>query len=570
MLAALVASSSPQLLEEYLQDRLYLMGSIPTSCDKRYFTKLESQEVDLSQFPAARDWYNRIQGCIMEQVEFPLRFWICEEARQALYAKTKTSLTHFGIDCERPTHCVLCWKAFLAKIKPINSHLIPSFALKRNEKYLKKRGLSDVKGFGIFHSARDGKIASGKATIPLLCFDCEQRFSQWEDYFAKQVYIPVFDMLLSKVPEDSNSDLIAIQEEKEVLLLKEKISLLPDRDFQCEKFAISLLWRTVMLQTGDFQEIEKYREVLLGGEPAAGLLSLVQIRCDFELFTNPNANFDHLDLGSCIIASRTQKGANVAFLGIVSCTILEHPWDSRTILPFNDEHSTLKPRMFWDSGIDLTSFFNRIPEMKIAFEQLVPAEVVYRDGKFSLVPRICHPYEVALESLLSSKPIEREKLVFGNCTFTFSQRTHREQVVFDGCKPLLGPGTSFGRLVPDGVVFDNYKFSFPSNQYFENVAKVLQMDNGVYLFLESAMTHKVNRITSTKEGVRCWFLCMPTMLPRFYVCASFEELGGGAIDWDRDMPKPILSKFGRSVGNVLETGQGMIKFFKSFVLGDQG
>lgn len=63
------------------------------------------------------------------------------------------------------------------------SHIIPSFAYK----WLKK---SLVTGYLRFGETPNKRVQDG-AKMFLLCIDCEQLFSSWEDTFAKELFIPL-------------------------------------------------------------------------------------------------------------------------------------------------------------------------------------------------------------------------------------------------------------------------------------------------------------------------------------------------------------------------------------------
>lgn len=523
MLASLFSSLETEPLNTFLGDRLFLTGDGPTSDDAQLLDKFNRKEAGVWSFPNAQRWRDRIQSYSEEERSaFPPGCWIDEGARKALYAKTLTSLAHFGIECDAPTHCVLCWVPFLGDVKPQMSHLFPKCILELGADYNAARELpSDC--VGVFHGVRSDRISPKNATVPLLCFNCEQRFGVWEGAFLRQVYDPVYSAVFKKIgkskPQSKKSKkrngAKEDSEEKPATTLEEDITALKKislNDRQLTLFAVSVLWRTVILNTEAFEAIERYRGILLGEEVEA--LPFVSIQCDFDLLANPTASLDELDLAANIIANTLTGNEYLAFLGFVSVSILQQDVLQRkmTMLPFPPLYRTWKLHYLQHAGH-------------------VPAFV--------------------------------------------DQGTPQPGVEPGEHKPLFSngksdPGVYFLRLLPDGVRFQDGVFEFPPSEKYspkERSHSKMQVDGiGATLdvFIEFATAMKTNKVTRQSEKVMCWFVCMPSDLRMRFYCASFEEKDGDVV-WDRDLNKVAFSKHSpKVVADMLTLGRRSIASYKEY------
>ncbi|KAH9261680.1 hypothetical protein BASA81_000336 [Batrachochytrium salamandrivorans] len=351
--------------------------------------------------------------------------------------------------------------------------------LGQHKEYNKVRGVLGQPATGIYVAGCPTPIAPEKATLPLLCGDCEGRFGVWEGTVSTKLFKPLFAWFLQKAVE-----LKAVAPKVEAPKLWEKISMADDTEHHYRKFALSVLWRTVILQMGSFEDIEGCRSVLLGKSHD---VSRVRIQCDYDLMENPNLTLDELSLGTTMIANRTPDSKFLTFLGPLCVTLSETSEPVDQLIPrFDPNFRRYKLLMLEKGGWDVSKY-SKEPISRIQVKVMLPNGMVFDEG-----------------GLFEDQPLATNERWFFTENSTYSPLAQRAVRLMseEGEVALV-----FATTIVEKVKFDQ---------------KV-----------------KTNQAIKEKQKVRCCFVLFP-LREAAYICSSFECNDDGSIDWDRDLKKEVF------------------------------
>jgi len=145
--------------------------------------------------------------------------------------------------------CKLCKK----NKKLCNSHIIPKFTIN----YLKRTSATPYLRYGLTPNIR----RQDAIKIPLLCEDCEEMLSKWEDKFSKEIFVPFKEKNLSQIKYKKWLPLFAISLSWKILIedfekfQKEYPSLKKDI------IIVENSWRKMILEQKP--DTEKYEHYLI-------------------------------------------------------------------------------------------------------------------------------------------------------------------------------------------------------------------------------------------------------------------------------------------------------------------